>query len=170
MKVLKWLDDNFEKTICIILMSSMTSIIFLQFVMRRVFNNSLTWSEELARYLFIWLIYIGISYGAKMKSHIKLEATVMKLPAKIQPYFVLLAEVLFLGFAAFIVYTSWDVVQRQLILGQTSPAMRLPMAVVYAAPTVGFALASFRQLQIIAAWFKKMFFTKPEPNQEQGGG
>ena len=157
MKVLKWLDDNFEKTICILLMSSMTSIIFLQFVMRRVFNNSLPWSEELARYLFIWLIYIGISYGAKMKSHIKLELAVVKLPAKIQPFFVILAELLFLGFALFIVYFSWEVVQRQIFLGQTSPAMRLPMSVVYAAPMVGFFLASIRQIQVIVLYVKDLF-------------
>jgi TRAP-type C4-dicarboxylate transport system permease small subunit len=156
MKILKWLDENFEKYICIILMSVMTLVIFLQFVMRRGFNNSLTWSEELARYLFIWLIYIGISYGAKMKSHIKLEAFIIKLPIKLQPYFVLLAEVLFLGFAAFIVYTSFGVVKRQVDLGQTSPAIGIPMSVVYAAPTVGFALASIRQIQIIISEVKKL--------------
>jgi len=164
MKILKWLDDNFEKYICIVLMSVMTFVIFLQFVMRRGFNNSLTWSEELARYLFIWLIYIGISYGAKMKSHIKLEAFIVKLPIKIQPSFVLFAEVLFLAFAMFIVYTSWGVVLRQVALGQTSPAIGIPMSVVYAAPTVGFALASIRQVQVIIQRVKEM---RPKKDDNQ---
>ena len=156
MKILRWLDDNFEKTICVGLISSMTVIIFLQFVMRRVFNNSLVWSEELARYIFIWLIYIGISYGAKMKQHIKLEMFIAMAPKKIHPFFVLLAEFLFLGFAVFIVFTSWDIVQRQIFLGQTSPAMGIPMAWVYAAPTVGFFFASIRQIQVIIERIRDM--------------
>ena len=64
-KILKWLDDNIELYICVFLMSFMTLLVFVQVVMRYVFNNSLSWSEELARYTFIWLIYIGISYGCR---------------------------------------------------------------------------------------------------------
>jgi len=149
MQLLKWLDENFEKTICVFLMSSMTGIIFLQFVMRRVFNNSLVWSEELARYMFIWLIYIGISYGAKLKRHIKVEVLVNTLSPKMQPYLLLLGEVIFLGFAVFIIYSSYGIVLRQIALGQNSPALGIPMSIVYAAPTVGFFLTSFRQLQVI---------------------
>jgi len=149
MQLLKWLDENFEKTICVFLMSAMTSIIFLQFVMRRVFNNSLVWSEELARYMFIWLIYIGIAYGAKLKRHIKVEVLVNALPIKIQPYLLMLGEVIFLGFALFIIYSSYGIVLRQMALGQNSPALGIPMSVVYAAPTVGFFLTSIRQIQVL---------------------
>jgi len=149
MQLLKWLDENFEKTICVFLMSAMTSIIFLQFVMRRVFNNSLVWSEELARYMFIWLIYIGIAYGAKLKRHIKVEILVNTLPNKMQPYLLLLGEVIFFGFAVFIIYSSYGIILRQMALGQNSPALGIPMAAVYAAPTVGFFLTSIRQVQVI---------------------
>jgi len=156
MKVLKWLDNNLEKTICIILMSTMTSIIFIQFVSRRGFNNSLPWSEELARYIFIWLIYIGISYGAKMKQHIRLEMGIIALPKKVQPFFFIFAELLFLAFAVLIIVTSWEVFQRQIFLGQTSPAMRIPMSWVYFAPTVGFSLTAFRQIQVIIERIKAL--------------
>ena len=74
MKVLKWLDANLEKYLCVVLMSVMTLIIFIQVVARYVFQNSLSWSEELARYIFIWLVYLGISYGCQMRKHIKIDA------------------------------------------------------------------------------------------------
>ena len=39
-KILKWLDDNIELYICVFLMSFMTLLVFVQVVMRYVFNNS----------------------------------------------------------------------------------------------------------------------------------
>lgn len=60
-KLIHWLDEYLEISLCVALMSVMTVVIFVQVVMRYVFHNSLTWSEEFARYCFIWLIYLGIS-------------------------------------------------------------------------------------------------------------
>ena len=42
-KILKWLDDNAELYLCVFLMSFMTLVTFIQVVMRKVFNNSLSW-------------------------------------------------------------------------------------------------------------------------------
>ncbi|QOX65983.1 TRAP transporter small permease [Anoxybacterium hadale] len=137
-------------------MSLMTIIIFIQVIMRYVMANSLVWSEELARYLFIWLIYMGISYGAKIMKHIKIEAALGMFPKKIRPLVVILGDVLFLGFSIFIAYTAFTVVQKQLVLGQTSPAMQMPMWVIYAAPMVGFSLTAIRQIQTILFRVKEM--------------
>ncbi|WP_419821908.1 TRAP transporter small permease [Anoxybacterium hadale] len=156
MKILKALDEKLELTICILLMSLMTIIIFIQVIMRYVMANSLVWSEELARYLFIWLIYMGISYGAKIMKHIKIEAALGMFPKKIRPLVVILGDVLFLGFSIFIAYTAFTVVQKQLVLGQTSPAMQMPMWVIYAAPMVGFSLTAIRQIQTILFRVKEM--------------
>ena len=79
-KILKFLNDYLEETICIILMSVMTIIIFIQVIMRYVMHNSLSWSEELARYCFVWLIYIGVAYGCKLMKHIKIDAALKLFP------------------------------------------------------------------------------------------
>lgn len=52
-KLIHWLDEYLEISLCVALMSVMTVVIFVQVVMRYVFHNSLTWSEEFARYCFI---------------------------------------------------------------------------------------------------------------------
>ncbi|MDR2210603.1 MAG: TRAP transporter small permease [Spirochaetaceae bacterium] len=149
MKLLKWLDQHFEESICVFLMSSMSILLFIQVVMRRVFGNSLTWSEELARYIFIWLIYFGISYGAKAMKHIKIEAFLAIFPRNIRPFIKILGNLLFLAFALFVIFTSFELVQKQIKLKQQSPAMHIPMWVVYSAPLCGFVLTSVRQLQVI---------------------
>ena len=162
-KILKWLDDNFERTINIVLMSVMTIILFIQVVMRRVFSNSLTWSEELARYLFIWLVYLGISYGAKIRKHIKIEAFLGIFPKKSRRYVEILGDILFFVFACFIIYTSFIWVQRQLILHQKSPALHIPSWVIYMAPLVGFILTAFRQIQTI------IYRIKTRDQEEENG-
>ena len=52
--MLKALDDYLEETILIILLVIMTGVMGIQIVSRYVFQNSLTWSEELVRYMFVW--------------------------------------------------------------------------------------------------------------------
>lgn len=157
MKVLKFLDDNLEKYICITLMSIMTIVIFVQVFMRKFMNNSLTWAEEFARYIFIWLIYIGISYGAKTLSHIRIEASLNLYPKKFRKYIIVLSEIIFLAFAFIIMYTSIDLIQKQVALDQKSPAMGISIWIVYLAPMVGFFLTAIRQVRVIKVLIKKHF-------------
>ncbi|WP_352401016.1 TRAP transporter small permease [Anaerotignum sp.] len=149
MNFLKWLDEKFELTVCSILMVAMTVLIFVQVIMRYVFGSSLVWSEELARYIFIWLIYLGISYGARIMKHIKIEAAMGLFPQKLRPFVVILGDVLFLAFSVIIVYLAYGVVMSQVRLGQNSPAMQIPMWFMYSAPMVGFGLTAVRQIQVI---------------------
>lgn len=121
MKVLKFLDENLEKMLCVIFLALMSIIIVLQVFFRYVLNNSLSWSEELARYLFIWMIYIGISYGVKMDKHICVDAVYTFMPKSIKRGYAIVAYVLFLIFAVAIVYYGIVVVGMQISSGQVSP-------------------------------------------------
>lgn len=148
-KILKWLDDYLEISICVGLMSVMTLLIFVQVVMRYVFSNSLSWSEELARYIFIWLIYLGISFGCKEMKHLKIDAGLLLFPKKLRPYVIILGDILFLGFAIYIVVTGAQLVQVQIDMSKVSPALQLPLQYVNAAPMTGMAFAAIRQVQTI---------------------
>ena len=63
--MLKKIDEHLEDILLVTLLSLMSLIIFVQVIMRYLMRNSLSWSEELARYLFIWSIYLAVSYAAK---------------------------------------------------------------------------------------------------------
>ena len=148
MKVLRFLDDNLEKMICTVTLALMSAIIVAQVFFRYVLNNSLSWSEELARYLFIWTIYIGISYGVKMDKHVAVDAVYSYMPKGVKKYYAMIAYALFLLFAVAIVYYGVTVVGMQ-ISSQVSPAMGLPMQYVYVAPVVGMVLTVIRLVQKI---------------------
>ena len=147
MKLLRLVNDKLEVSICVILMVIMAVLLNVQVFMRYVMRSSLSWTEELARYVFIWLVYIGISYGAKISKHLRMEAGLDLFPKKWRPFVLLAADAFFFCFAVYISYRGWDVVQRQIRLGQISPAMGIPMWIVYAAPMVGFALTAVRVAQ-----------------------
>ena len=146
MKVLKWLDANLEKYCCVVLMSVMTRIIFIQVVARYVFQNSLSWSEELARYIFIWLVYLGISYGCQMRKHIKIDAALGLFPKKVRKYVVIIGDLFFQAFAVYVAYTGLGYSIKQT---RVSSAMSIPFKYVYISTFVGFGLAVIRQIQTI---------------------
>lgn len=148
-KVLRWLDNHLESSICMVLLTLFTIILFIQVIMRYVFNASLSWSEEIARYMFIWMVYIGVSYGAKQMKHLKIDAFLSVFPKKARPYVMVIADVLVIVFAVYVVLSASSMVQRIAKLGTQSTALGIPMKYVYAAPLVGFALTAIRQVQAI---------------------
>lgn len=64
-KILHWLDENLEEFILVIFLIAMTLIMGIQVFCRYVLGMSLSWSEELTRYLFIWCGFLSVSYCSK---------------------------------------------------------------------------------------------------------
>ena len=147
MKVIRWLDNNVEKVICVTLLALMSIIIVVQVFFRYVLQNSLQWSEEIARYMFIWLIYIGISYGVKSDKHIAVDAVYSFLPKKVKPFYALIGYVIFLAFAIIVVYYGVLVTANIAGSGQISNGAHVPMQYVYVAPVVGMILTIIRLVQ-----------------------
>lgn len=161
MKILKWLDANFEKVVCVFLMSVLSVDLGLQVFMRYVMHASLGWSEELARYTFVWLVYMAISYGSLKMRHIKIDAGLFFFPKAARPYVVIASEGVFAVFAAVVAVLAFKLVGRQMMIGSASPAMGIPMWVVYLAPCVGFTLTTIRQIQALA-WRLRHFNQDPQ--------
>ena len=53
-KALQWLDENLEEVLLVIALAAMAVIMGIQVIARYIFGASLSWSEELTRYIFIW--------------------------------------------------------------------------------------------------------------------
>ena len=149
MKILKWLDDHLEESFIFVSLSAMSIIIALQVLMRYVFQASLSWSEEVARYLFIWLIYVGISYGVKKNAHVAVTALDLVLSDKVKHLMKVLSAVIFLVFSTIVVFYGWQVCAKIMRLGQAAPGTGLEMWIVYLAAPAGFALTSIRLIQLL---------------------
>lgn len=154
MVLLKWLNRYLEEYTLVILSIFTVVVIFTQVVMRYVFSNSLPWSEEIARYAFVWMVYIGVSYGVKKNKHLSVDVFSELLDYNGKIIIGIIANILFLIFALVITYFGMDIVAR---ITRESAAMRLPMGWVYAAPLIGMILTSVRLIQNIWSQFKSLY-------------
>lgn len=129
------------------LVAAMVIAGFLQIVNRFVFNVSLSWSEELQRYLNIWIVFLAIPIGYRRGVHLGMNMLFERMPALAQRSLQLLQELLWLVLALTI---AWFATRIMVIAqNQTSGSLGITMDKVYLAQVVGgayLALIAVRRL------------------------
>jgi TRAP-type transport system small permease protein len=134
-----------EDWLAIVMFWGLALIVFLQFFTRYVMNDSLAWTEEIARYALIWVVFVGAAMVTRRNSHIAVELLSNLLPPNLARA-VLLAfidtvKLLFMGLMA---YFSLTIVERMHY--QRMTVIDLPMSVVYAGVVLGCVLMFGRQI------------------------
>lgn len=100
MKFIHWLNDNFEKYVCVAIFMIFTAFMAINVVMRYVFKSAIPWASDLVLFLFVWFVWFAISFGFKAGSHVNVTAVTGLLPKKVQKILsVLCYLVAFAGFA-----------------------------------------------------------------------
>lgn len=131
MRKLLRLYTKFEERLLVASLVFTVILIFVQVIMRYVFNNSLSWSEELARYIFIWQIWLGTGVGIRMKEQIRVEILVKKLsPAKAK-WLNAIALTILLVFCVFLVINGYQLVMKIAGRNALSTALKIPLSYVY---------------------------------------
>lgn len=78
MKVLKFIDEQFEKWFLIVSLIVMVLVTFMQIVLRW-FNAATVWAEEFSRYVMLYQVWVGASYAVHEDAHIRITALIGKL-------------------------------------------------------------------------------------------
>jgi TRAP-type C4-dicarboxylate transport system permease small subunit len=138
----------FVERVLIVLSVLIAAVVFLQVVFRYVLQQPLFWSEELPRYLLIWMSFLAAALAQKDEAHINIALAITPLPRAVQRYIRLLANLAILGFLSILIY-SGSLVTR-ITATHRSTALQIPMAAVYVALPVGAALMMlYLVLQIV---------------------
>lgn len=145
----KLVDEHLEEAVVVALMAMMSALIGLQIFMRYVMGASLSWSEELSRYFFIWATYIGIAYAVRKDAHIRVTMATDLLSPKGQAVIRILTHIIFGAFALFVMYQGWFMVEKTFRFGQKSASLGMPMGIIYLAPFTGLLLVVLRLIQAI---------------------
>lgn len=147
MKILKWLDDYLEEALLLIMLCAMVLIMGVQITARYVFASSLSWSEEITRFLFIGSGFLSASYCIKKGVSVKIDQLVGMLPGKGVHIFRLISYTIQLIFFAYLVPFAWGYVMSGVKSGQLSPACGIPMWIVQMFTVISFVLCVIRLIQ-----------------------
>ena len=151
-KNIAWLDKHFEESIMLVLLATMLALMGLQVFMRYVVARSLSWPEEVIRFSFIWFGFLGMSYCVRENIHIRVELLENALP-RIKMALNVLQDVVFFAFCAYMIRPALSSIGMLWSNNQTSPALNIPMYLVYTSLLTGFILTPFRLIQ---KWYRQI--------------
>lgn len=154
MGLIKWLDKRFEETCLMVMLLLINLIIGYSVFMRYAVQDSLSWAEEVTRYLFVWSAFLSLSYCVRIGTSIRIDIVMQSLPNHFKKLNMLLVDVIQIAFFAYCLKGGVNVTQSMINSGQSSPALNAPMYFVYGASAVGFALGIARSLQHMLTSFK----------------
>lgn len=140
------IEHRLEDWLAFLVFWGMGAIVFLQFFTRYILNDSLAWTEEIARYALIWVTFIGAAVVVRKNMHISVEVLLhflSPLPARVLLGLVDLFKLLFYGLLA---YFAVMIVER--MQWQRMVIIDLPMSIVYGGVALGCFLMLMRQAVI----------------------
>jgi TRAP-type C4-dicarboxylate transport system permease small subunit len=141
---LRHLLNNFEDEVASVLLAAITVILVLQICTRYFLGDPLSWTEEVSRHLFVWLVFFGASGAIRDRSHIAVDVVNTLLPARIRRIVMLGSNVLVLFFLINVLYWGARAVGR--MWGLSTATLEIPFGLVYTVFPITASLMIIRTL------------------------
>lgn len=147
------LDRRFEEILIVSGFLAFIILINLQVINRYLLPfidvaNFTTWTEELSRYLFIYVSFLGASLAIRKRESIKVNILIDKFPKQAQNALNLANTLFMFYFSYTMIVNGFELIAFQVETSQVTPALSIPMAVPYSAVPIGFALIMIRLIQM----------------------
>lgn len=120
----RWLTLGMEYLIGVILVALIASV-SCNVVGRALFNHSLPWADELARMLFVWLVFIGAAAAFSRYEHIAVDALVRRLPLRLAHMLYFLQHLIITGLMGVMIWGGYQVMERS---SGRSAIMNVPLS------------------------------------------
>ena len=156
----------FEGWVSLAIFWSLGGVVFYQFITRYVFNNSASWTEEIARYLLIGTVFVGASIGVAKNNHIQVDLLYRWLPVGVARAMALVVDVLRIAF-----FGAMVVLTVQMMLKMENYQMTiidLPMNIVYSVCLFGLAMMAIRSVWVMKVHVQRGYsvLERPETTME----
>ena len=136
--------------------------VFYQFFTRYVLNDSASWTEEIARYLLICMVFVGISAAVRTSRHIHVDFLYRLIPRQAGRILATLVDVVKTVFFAFATGLTWQMMEKMVNYKMT--IIDLPMNLVYGVCMLGFALAALRSVQVAVLNWRRGYSALERPD------
>lgn len=110
-------------------LSGMAILVFLNVVLRYAFDSGITWSEEMSRFLFVWLTFLGAIGALKDNSHLGVDMFIKKMPLVGKKVAFVLSNLIVLYVLWLVLDGSWK--STMISTKALSPAVGLPLSYIY---------------------------------------
>jgi len=97
-----------EESILSLLLVTMTLLVFIDVILRFVFNSGIAWLQEVTLYMMAWFVLFGASYGVKVGAHIGVDSFVKLFPPKIRRLMGLLSVSICIAYSLIFMVAGWN--------------------------------------------------------------
>ena len=159
----KFLDgiEKVEKVFLAVTVAIMVVIITYQVILRYCFSASNSWSEELARYLFIYDVLIGAAIATRRNSHLQVDALINILKPKMKAIFTLGATLVGIVFLVFLF--GYSIILCEAAANNISAGLGISMSVAYACMPIGAVLMILTSIEVV---FKQIEIIRQHSGKE----
>ena len=141
------LNRNAERWALLVFYSMLVATMFIEVIRREVFAYSSIWGEEIVRYSFIYLAWIGAAAAVRERGHIRIDVIMHYVSPRAKAALYIFGDLVMLAVALVALYWSFETVMVSAKFGSVSHGLRVSMVWFLAAVPIGFALVIFRLAQ-----------------------
>lgn len=138
---------NLEIWLASILLLILLALLTFQVISRYVFSIPVPWTEEIARYTFVWVIFLGAAYVASDTKHLSVTLISDRLGEQAHRVLIRVVALITLATTGYVAYAGIAFVESTAPLA--SPGSGISMATVYVAGVVGMTLMTIHSLETI---------------------
>ena len=147
MDLLRHIDRNAERWLLLIFYLMLVITMAIEVLRREIFSYSSIWGEEIVRYSFIYLAWIGAAAAVKERAHIRIDVVMHYLPPRPKALLYIFGDLIMFFVAVIAVYWSWEAVHISAKFGSVTDGLRISKVWFLMAVPAGFALMIWRLLQ-----------------------
>ena len=145
--MLELLNRNIERLALLLFYTMLVATMAVEVVRREVFAYSSIWGEEIVRYAFIYLAWIGAASAVRERAHIRIDVIFNYVGPRTKALLYIFGDLVMLAIAVIAVWWSFETVSVSWKFGSVSHGLRMSMVWFLAAVPIGFSLMVFRLIQ-----------------------
>jgi C4-dicarboxylate transporter DctQ subunit len=141
------LNKNAERWALLVFYVMLVGTMAVEVIRRELFSYSSIWGEEIVRYSFIYLAWIGAAAAVRERGHIRIDVVMHYLSPRMQALLYIFGDIVMFAVAAVALYWSWETLAVSWKYGSVSAGLRVSMVWFLTAVPLGFGLMIFRLIQ-----------------------
>jgi len=156
MDLLRKIDQNAERWLLLTFYVMLVATMAIEVLRREIFSYSSIWGEEIVRFSFIYLAWIGAAAAVKERAHIRIDVIMHYLSPRPKALLYIVGDLIMFVVALIALYWSWEALHVSYNFGSVTDGLRVSKVWFLLSVPLGFALMIWRLLQSFARDFKSL--------------